>query len=76
MQALKEIVEKVLVNAQDVMTISELKKKLPKQITKETLKSILNYFDNTNKIVLHDDRVLWVYNPGSKLRKLNCMRVR
>ena len=47
------MVEEVLKNMEEsVITIAELKRKLPKQINHNTLKIILEYLETSNKIAL------------------------
>lgn len=69
------MVEQTLMNADGDMTIAELKRKLPKQVMHQTLMRILDYLDYSGKIVLHDNKVLWTFNPNSKLRRMKGTRV-
>lgn len=62
------MVEKVLMNIGEVITIAELKRKLPRQIMHQTLMGIIDYLEYSGKIVWHDDEILWTYNPKSKLK--------
>ena len=63
------IVERILKNADTVMTREELKKKMPKQIMHQTLNVILNYLENRGMIIDSHKGILWIYNPNPKLRK-------
>ncbi|HLC72658.1 MAG TPA: hypothetical protein VJH37_03690 [Candidatus Nanoarchaeia archaeon] len=63
------MVEETLMNIGEVITIAELKRRLPKQVMHQTLMSIIDYLEYSGKIVVHDDKVLWTFNPESKLKK-------
>ncbi len=49
--------------------ISELKRKLPKQINHNTLIIILEYLEKSNKILVGLKGITWVNNPNKNLRK-------
>ncbi len=70
------MVEETLMNSDGVITVAELKRTLPKQVMHQTLMLILDYLEWSGKIVFHDDKVLWTYNPNSKLQKTNAARIR
>lgn len=70
------MVEEVLKNADGVMTIAELRRKLPKQVMHQTLIAIIDYLDYSGKIVFHDNKVLWTFKPKSKLKAKKGLRVR
>ncbi|MBS3144285.1 hypothetical protein J4208_01745 [Candidatus Woesearchaeota archaeon] len=63
------MVEETLMNADEMLTIAELKRRLPKQVMHQTLMSIIDYLEYSGKIIVHDEKVLWTYNNNSKLRK-------
>ncbi|VVB81793.1 Uncharacterised protein [uncultured archaeon] len=63
------MVEETLMNVGEVITVAELKRRLPKQVMHQTLIKILDYLFYSGKIVFHDDKVLWTFNPKSKLRR-------
>ena len=54
---------------ESVVTISELKRKLPKQINHNTLKLILEYLEESNKIAVTMKGITWIHNTNPKLRK-------
>ncbi len=70
------MVEETLMKADGVMTVAELKRKLPKQVMHQTLIGILEYLAYSGKITFHDDKVLWTYHPESKLRQKTGLTVR
>lgn len=63
------MVEDVLKKANNMMSREELKKKLPTKIMHQTLNVILNYLENSGKILDGRKGILWIYNPSPKLDK-------
>lgn len=64
------MVENTLKNMDEsVIKISELKRKLPKQINHNTLKIILEYLDESNKILIEIKGITWIYDTNPNLRK-------
>ncbi len=65
------MVEDVLRENRDVpMTISELKKKLPRQIMHQTLKIILVYLWKSGKIIYGPKGIQWIYSEPEHLKKM------
>ena len=50
--------------------ISELKKKLPKQVMHQTLKIILTYLWKSGKIIYGPKWVQWIYSEPEHLKKM------
>ena len=50
-----------------ILTIPELKRKLPKQINHNTLKTILEYLEESNKIFVSLKGISWIENNNPKL---------
>lgn len=64
------MVENTLKNMEgSVITIAELKRKLPRQVNHNTLKVILEYLEMSNKIVVTMKGITWIHNPNSNLQK-------
>ena len=64
------MVEEVLKKMNEsVITIAELKRKLPKQVNHNTLMIILDYLEKSNKIVVSLKGITWVHNTNVNLRK-------
>ena len=64
------MVEQTLKNINDsIVTIAELKKKLPKQVNHNTLKIILEYLEESNKIAVSLKGITWIHNTNENLRK-------
>ena len=54
---------------ESVITVAELKRKLPKQINHNTLKLILEYLEESNKIAVTMKGITWIHNTSPQLRK-------
>ncbi|MFA4887633.1 MAG: hypothetical protein WC595_05450 [Candidatus Nanoarchaeia archaeon] len=64
------MVEQTLKNMEEsVVTLAELKKKLPKQVNHNTLKIILEYLEISNKILVTMKGITWIHNPNPNLKK-------
>ena len=64
------MVENTLKNMEEsVITVAELKRKLPRQVNHNTLKVILGYLELSNKIVVTMRGITWIHNPNPNLQK-------
>ena len=63
------MVEEILRNG-DLMTLAELKKKLPKKVMHQTLTQILDYLQLSGKIVIGTKGILWVFTERKELNEL------
>lgn len=54
---------------ESVLTVAALKKRLPKQINHNTLKIILEYLEESNKIAVTMKGLTWIHNTNPNLRK-------
>ena len=64
------MVENVLKDMNEsVITVAELKRRLPRQINHNTLKVILEYLELSNKILVTMRGITWIHNPNPNLRK-------
>jgi len=70
------MVEETMKKADGLMTVAELKRRLPKQVMHQTLMAVIDYLDYSGKIVLHDGKLLWIFKEKSRMRKINGLRVR
>lgn len=64
------MVEETLKEAGEVVSQSELKRKLPKKIMHQTLITILDYLQMSGKIVIGTKGILWVYTEKKELDAL------
>ena len=64
------MVEETLKNMEgSIITIAELKRKLPKQVNHNTLKLILEYLEKSNKIAVTLKGITWIHNTNQNLRE-------
>jgi 3-oxoacyl-[acyl-carrier-protein] synthase III len=64
------MVEETLKNMDEsVISVAELKRRLPKQVNHNTLKIILEYLELSNKIVVTMKGITWIHNPNPNLQK-------
>jgi len=64
------MVENVIRNSQNsVITVPEIKRALPKQVNHQTLKIILEYLEESNKILVTIRGITWIHNTNPNLKK-------
>ncbi|MFA5240702.1 MAG: hypothetical protein WC476_13485 [Phycisphaerae bacterium] len=64
------MVEKAIQDSKDYPTRMELWKSLPKKMQYQTFKLILEYLEKSNKIMFHEDKIIWIFSNNKKLNKL------
>ena len=64
------MVEDVLRNANELITIAELKRRLPRKVMHQTLMQILDYLQYNGKIIIGTKGILWVYTPRREIEEL------
>ena len=64
------MVENALKNfGESLITVPELKRSLPKQINHNVLKLILQYLEESNKILTTINGITWIHNSNKNLKK-------
>jgi len=64
------MVENTLRNTDEsIITVADIKRILPKQINHNTLKIILEYLEESNKIAVSMKGITWIHNSNKNLRK-------
>lgn len=64
------MVEDTLKNMDEsVISIAELKRRLPRQVNHITLMVILEYLERSNKIAVTLKGITWIYNENPNLKK-------
>ncbi|MBW2983391.1 hypothetical protein KY327_03740 [Candidatus Woesearchaeota archaeon] len=64
------MVEDALKDMEDsLITLPLLKRALPRQVNHNTLKTILEYLEESGKIAVTMKGITWVHNPDARLRK-------
>lgn len=61
------MVEKTLREARELIKVSELKRRLPRQVMHSTLLQILDYLQESGKILIGTKGVVWGYCPPAQL---------
>ena len=64
------MVEGVLRKSNELVTIAELKRRLPKQVMHQTLIQILDYLILSGKIIMGTKGILWVYAERKELEAM------
>jgi hypothetical protein len=64
------MIEDVLKNAELAISKSELLRRLPKQVMRQTLNVILDYLEEKGVIIVGSKGVLWVHNESPKMKNL------
>ena len=64
------MVEKAIRNSEDYPTKFQLSRALPKSVMYQTLEIILEYLEESGKIVIKDGKIIWIWNP-ELVRKLD-----
>ena len=54
---------------ESVITIAELKRRLPKKVNHITLKNILFYLEESNKIAVSLKGITWIHNTNPNLKR-------
>lgn len=62
-----QMVENTIREAKEVLSIAELKRRLPRQVNHNTLKVILAYLQQSGKIEFTPDGVVWIFAPREDL---------
>ena len=63
------MVEDTLKNGESIVSMADIKRKLPKQVNHNTLRTILEYLEDSNKIVVSMKGITWVHNENKNLKK-------
>lgn len=64
------MVEETLKKNGDLITLAELKRKLPKQVMHQTLIQVLDYLQLSGKIIIGTKGILWVFAERKELNEL------
>ena len=64
------MVEEVLKKTGELITLAELKRKLPRKVMHQTLIQILDYLQISGKIIIGTKGILWIFTERIELNKL------
>ena len=65
------MVEDAIKNCEEWPTKTELWKSLPKQVMYQTFSMIIDYLADSNKIVIKDGVIIWVWDPEAVRKYLS-----
>jgi hypothetical protein len=64
------MVEKAIKESQSYPSINQLSRRLPKQTQHGTLKTILGYLEDSNKIMFDNDgSIIWIFADSEKRKR-------
>ncbi len=64
------MVESALKKAGEVVTIAELKRRLPKKVMHQTLVQVVDYLQLSGKILISTKGILWIYAERKELEAM------
>lgn len=64
------MVEEVLKDTGELITVADLKRKLPKKVMHQTLLRVLDYLQFSGKIIIGTKGILWVFAQRKELEDL------
>ena len=62
-----QMVEETVREAKGTIGVAELKRRLPRQVNHNTLKTVLTYLQESGKIEFTPDGVVWIFLPREDL---------
>ena len=65
-----QMVEEAIKSAKEVLTIAELKRRLPKKVNHNTVKVVLAYLQKSGKIEFTPDGVVWIFMPREDVERV------
>ncbi len=64
------MIEHTLRSAKQILKVAELKRRLPRQVMHATLLQVLDYLQQSGKILITVKGIVWIYRPPAELEKL------
>lgn len=64
------MVEETIKKAKEIVSLAEIKRRLPKKVNHNTLKVILSYLHASGKIEFTPDGVIWTFVPKEDIAKV------
>ncbi|MDI6738453.1 MAG: hypothetical protein QME12_08160 [Nanoarchaeota archaeon] len=64
------MVEQTLKEAGQLISVAEIKRKLPRKVMHQTLISILDYLQESGKIMIGTKGVLWIFAERKEIEEL------
>ncbi len=70
------MVERAIHKVKKYPTKKELWESLPRKVQYQTFNRIIDYLVSSNKIILNDRQIVWVFPDNAKLRRLLASGIR
>ncbi len=64
------MVEDILKNAGQVITVAEIKRKIPRKVMHQTLLQILDYLQMSGKIIIGTKGILWIFTERKEIEDM------
>ncbi|MEK6969769.1 MAG: hypothetical protein AABW48_05055 [Nanoarchaeota archaeon] len=64
------MVEDILKEVGEVITVAELKRRLPRKVMHQTLLQVLDYLQMSGKILIGTKGILWIFTERKELQEL------
>lgn len=64
------MIEETLKNYGDLISVAELKRKVPKKVMHQTLLKVLDYLQMSGKIIIGTKGVLWIFTERKEMENL------
>jgi len=64
------MVEDILKGSGELMTLAELKRRVPRKVMHQTLVQILDYLQVSGKIIIGTKGILWIFTERKELDQL------
>ena len=64
------MVEKAIQDSDNYPTRMELWRSLPKQMQYQTFKLILQYLEDSNKIIFDENKIVWIFATNKKIKRV------
>ena len=64
------MVEKTLKESGELLTLAELKRRLPRKVMHQTLIQILDYLQLSGKIIIGTKGILWTFTERKEIERL------
>ena len=61
------MVEDTIKNAKELISVAEIKRKLPKKVMHSTLLQILDYLQISGKVAITTKGIIWIFAPRQEL---------
>lgn len=64
------MIEQLLKNSGEILSVAQIKKRLPKKVMHNTLLYILDYLQISGKIIIGTKGVLWIFSERKEINDL------